>query len=170
MHCPIFAQNDILTFHFRRLPFNWKTPLGYSIAIAFEGATLHSVTLGFTPIFCIFLGSAWLEIAFIEDIANDLAEVNSSIDASNGNKRRDLTERFCYIIRFYSDAKQLSSGADNRMGVVFAESSIQINWFDLQLSVDSLLSSRKSLNLTLLWWSCGRCYVWLVHFCYANRN
>lgn len=70
-----------------------------------ETAAAHSMTFGITPVFAVFVGSAWLENTFIEDILNDLPELNV---AASENNDKELTERFCYIIRFYAEAKQLS--------------------------------------------------------------
>lgn len=93
------------------LPFNAKTPFGYLIALAAETATTFVTVFSFVPIISFFVGSAWLAITFIEEITNDLTELNLITKAShqNNNNNNELKERFCYIIRFYSDTKQLSA-------------------------------------------------------------
>lgn len=101
----IFKREQFFPKLSHRLPFNWKTPIGYMIALASEWAIIHSAILT-AAIFVFFVGSAWLIICLIKDITNDLSELN--ITGTSLHSRRELRERFCYIIQFYSDAKQLS--------------------------------------------------------------
>lgn len=102
--CRRFDANFLHRFH--RLPFDWKTPIGYLFALAAESVSAHSALFCFTPIISFFVGSAWLIICSLEDISNDLTELNGS---KTSNKNPDeVKEHFCHVIRFYSDARQLS--------------------------------------------------------------
>lgn len=93
--------------HLCRLPFNWKTPIGYLIALSAEYASVHSALFGFTPVTSFFVGSAFLTTCFVRDIENELPQLN--VIARSTRSRKKMMERFCYIVRFHSDAKQLSA-------------------------------------------------------------
>lgn len=94
--------------HFCRLPFNWRTPIGYLIALAAECTAINSATFGFTPVISFFVGSGWFVIGIVKDITNDLGELNVR-KAPNNKRKKELKEKFCYILRFYSDARELST-------------------------------------------------------------
>lgn len=104
----MFNFNANLLFCAGRLPFNWKTPIGYFVALATEYAYCYCTLMGFSPIFGFFLGSAWLASTFAKDITNDVIELSSISKTSRKKNGKELKKRFWYIIRFYSDAKQLS--------------------------------------------------------------
>ena len=89
-----------------RLPYNWKTPFGYLITLAAESASTHSALFCTSPIVSFFGGWAWLAICSLKDISNDLPEL--IVGKGTHGRRKEMKKRFCSIILFYSDAKQLS--------------------------------------------------------------
>lgn len=90
----------------RRLPFDWKTPHGYALAFLYESITDYIVSLTYIPLITVLIGSCWFFIAFVKDITNDLF----ILDKNEIAKRNDveLTQSFCKIVKFYSDANELS--------------------------------------------------------------
>lgn len=89
-----------------RLPFSWKTPFGYLITAVAEGASVHAILFCISPVVSFLFGTAWWAAYALDDISSDLTELNGK-KTPNGN-RMEMKRHFCYIIRMYSDAKQLS--------------------------------------------------------------
>lgn len=97
---------DSFSFCNLRLPFNWKTPFGYLIALLFETVAMFGVNLGSVPIGCFLLGTCWLVMAFVDDIINDISILNGY-----GKSMRDawkVKPQFHFIVQNIADAKQLS--------------------------------------------------------------
>lgn len=88
-----------------RLPFNWKTPFGFLIAILDQAVAAYFTLLSTASSLCILVGMSWFFIAFIEDIANDLFVLNP-IEIPN-RSYQELMEDFSHNIRLYSDVKKL---------------------------------------------------------------
>lgn len=89
-----------------RLPFNWKTPGGYFIALCAECIAVFVELFSSSTMLCFSVGSCWLFITIVRDITNDLTYLNcNKISASNIQTKK---VQFYHIIEFYSDAKQLS--------------------------------------------------------------
>lgn len=87
------------------MPFNWKTPLGYSVAWfgqAFGWTVTASVAFS---VYCFSFGSNLHFIFIAEDITKDLVDFNSIVKTPNAN-REELMERFCTVIQLYSYVKE----------------------------------------------------------------
>lgn len=94
------------TFNPSRLPFNWRTPFGYSIAILLEWAAVLSITYSILPIMCFAIGSFYLATSFIQSItASDFRILEEKI--SNG-MHLGLSGQFCSFMQEFSTIKQLS--------------------------------------------------------------
>lgn len=142
-----------------RLPFDWKTPFGYLIALLAEFATVHSSSFLFSPVASFFIGSAWLLICFIQDITSDLADLN--VITTSIQSLTEMKKRLCYIVGFYSDKKQLNA---NPMNLFLT---IEFNLFAF---TDWSMSSAKSMNLLYFLCSCGHCYRSQVYCWYFYHN
>lgn len=92
----------------RSLPFDSKRPFGFIVAAFGQAAGVFCIVGAVTPVVGFMFGSCMLMIAFVEDIASELAEWASHIDTMTKN-RMDMTKRFCDIIKLYSEVKQLRS-------------------------------------------------------------
>lgn len=90
-----------------RLPFDWRTPLGYSIVTIVQFATLSVSLFCLTPALCLFIGTCWIFIAFTEDMKWQLSAFNIGDVQSMRNDKKTM-RHFCYMVRFHSDVKQLS--------------------------------------------------------------
>lgn len=91
-----------------RLPFNWKTPLGYSMAmIIFAEATYYLLFCGVLMV-CLLVGCSGITQTIVRDISNDVAAFNVSKKQWNQN-RMELNTKFNHFIDNYATAKQLSS-------------------------------------------------------------
>lgn len=97
-----------LTVEILRLPYNWKTPLGYLITLVFQAVAAISTFLSFIPTICLLCGSCFLIIAFVDDISNDL-DILNNIDGGGMSRpcHRIVKERFCNTIQFHTDLKGL---------------------------------------------------------------
>lgn len=89
-----------------RLPFNWRTPIGYAIAVLLQCAAVYSMLFGTVVVLDFWLGSCWLFVEVAKDITNDLAHLNVN-ERANWNTPT-LKWVFSDIVKLYLDAKQLS--------------------------------------------------------------
>lgn len=96
-----------LFFLLWRLPFDWKTPNGYLIALLAECAAGASIAICCTSVTCFLIESCLLTIAMLEDIANDLSGL-SLIGSTAKTGYNKIETQFYGIVRNYSDIKQLS--------------------------------------------------------------
>lgn len=100
------------TSHFissTRLPFNWKNPMGYLVALLIESLVSFSLSIiGALPIFY-FCGLCWILASFVLDIASDMARLtDQEIKKSNQRNPKQMKMTFLKIIREISHTKQLS--------------------------------------------------------------
>lgn len=51
------------------------------------------------------IGSCWAIVSFVNDVTNDLPLLN----VGGASNRNEITKRFCRIVEFYLDVKQLSA-------------------------------------------------------------
>ena len=87
------------------MPFNWKTPFGYLVAWCGQAAGWSVVITVAIPHFTFCFGSSLIFIFIAKDITKDLVDFNDIVKAPNVNLD-DIMERFCNMIRLYSDAKE----------------------------------------------------------------
>lgn len=58
------------------------------------------------PGICFLLGCCWLFICFAKEVTNDLSLLN--INGRRKRNRFEVKQRFCNIVRVYTDVKELS--------------------------------------------------------------
>lgn len=104
-----------LLWLFQRLPFSWKTPLGYHIALMIEAMSFYSVGSIAVPIQSFFVGSCWLMHKFVADITIDLHRINLSTRRRN---YKNVKKRFGAILTDLSEMKQLSISNEKRRNSV----------------------------------------------------
>lgn len=90
-----------------RLPFDWKTPIGYFIALMAQCVPGACSTFSFTSVTCFLIESALLSISILKDIENDLSALNF-VDLSSKKDYERIKKQFNLVVRNYTDAKQLS--------------------------------------------------------------
>lgn len=98
-----------------RFPFNWQTPIAYTIALLTQCAGTISGLICFVPILCLFIGSSWLVSSFVDDLTTELSQhfsdgqfqccVGETADA-------ETMDHFVRIMQFHMDANQLSTNSD----------------------------------------------------------
>lgn len=77
------------------------------------------------------IGSCWLIVSFVNDITNDLPLLN----VGGASNRNEITKRFCRIVEFYMDVKQLSKKFHCKKSTELTLTGL----FDLDLSLSSML-------------------------------
>lgn len=87
-----------------RLPFDWKTPLGYFCCYIFETLSCFAVLYSILPTFCYAIGSYCVNSAQLQVIINEFYILGREI--SNGYDS-ELMKQFCDLIDDISDAEQL---------------------------------------------------------------
>lgn len=92
-------------FNFDRFPFDWKTPLGYSIAFLSQAAGSLTILVAYIQLVNLIVGSCWIFIVIAGDITKDATAFNKEAHTSNGN-RIEMVKRFRDLVQTYSDAKQ----------------------------------------------------------------
>lgn len=89
---------------YKRMPFNWHTPLGYFVTYLMEFGSSVATFLCVASIICFLIGSCWLFIYFVKDIADDLSTLNAGEISSKNNK--EVMDGFCNIIQSYTDVTE----------------------------------------------------------------
>lgn len=96
-----------------RLPFNWKTPVGYVLATAFQLITFFGVLEIFATILIIYIAICQFAVAFTDDIKKELRQVDRSIANCRGvfssEERTQLKAKLGEIIELHWNAIRLSS-------------------------------------------------------------
>lgn len=91
------------------MPFNWKTPLGYLIAISLEFAGAYVSTTFATILYPLFIGSCFLVKTCVEDITSDLHPLNVDDKIAWRKKHAEAMKVIlCNAVQHHSDMKQLS--------------------------------------------------------------
>lgn len=94
---------------FDRLPFNWKTPIGYFFAFLLGSGSVFALAYSVLPTMCFAVGSYWLATAFIKDIKNDFHLRCDKVSTKHGKKMKEWKQHLCDVIKDISNVKQLSS-------------------------------------------------------------
>lgn len=100
---------------FKRLPFDWKTPIGYIITLAFLYATTFFALSCLIPILSLVIGCGWFALIFTEEIQNDVKTLNKICQKSSDKKHKKhrniqkFEESFIIIMQDYSALKELSN-------------------------------------------------------------
>lgn len=106
-------KNKLLDFfkffsknHFQRLPFNWRTPIGYFVAFTLQCGGVYYLFM-YVVINCgYFTGSVLTLIAFVNDAKQELKSINA-LGKIDGNKTK-IIKGFGKFIELHAQAKQLS--------------------------------------------------------------
>lgn len=86
-----------------RMPFDWRTPIGYAISMTFLSGTWIFLLISCSCILTFLGGVCCLLIALAEDLNQDIQNLNE--ERSNNAV---LKTKFNDIIEFHCTAKQLS--------------------------------------------------------------
>lgn len=88
-----------------RLPFYWRSHLGFLILLAIESFVLSSIGFTCVPLVSFTAGSCWLINSLVKDITNDLINFN----VKKGKEvRKEANKHLCNVIKNFADVKQLS--------------------------------------------------------------
>lgn len=101
---------DLFLFYLFRLPFNWRTPFGYFIALLAQCFAAISTLFCGTSTVCFLIGSCWLIGSFLKDLRNDvLIHLNRVEKMRSQRNAAKLVEHFHDIIQDHSDVKRFVS-------------------------------------------------------------
>lgn len=89
-----------------RLPYNWKSPITYSITVAFQTLTIIFSGITWISVLMIFIGFCSFGIAFVDDIELNLREIFDYIPVRSPHMRIKMKENLHDSIRFHAEAKQ----------------------------------------------------------------
>lgn len=100
-------QYFIYTF---RLPFDWRNPLGYTIAFIFQFILSMDLLITILSLTIYAIGTCLILMSLAEDIKCDLNSVkmNARHKKHSGNRLQMFVE-FSHLIQFHSSSKQLST-------------------------------------------------------------
>lgn len=88
-------------------PFNWRTPIGYLIALLSQCGSSFVTLYNICPIICFLVGTCWALIGCCVDISNELPHLNT-IEAPRGKGCSELKARICSVARMLAGVKQFS--------------------------------------------------------------
>lgn len=95
-------------YDFFRLPFDWRTPFGYLVAIAFEFVSIFGIFSNAAPSACFAIGaSIWMN-AFLTGIAQNVNDLNAMNYNPKHKNFKEMKKRFSDIIQDFSDVKEFS--------------------------------------------------------------
>lgn len=96
-----------------RLPFNWRSVIGYVFATIIELLFFLGVLEIFVAFLVIYFGICQFCVAFATDIKDRFGDFKHDAERCNGkfsiDKQFELYKNLCKIIEFHSQAIQLSS-------------------------------------------------------------
>lgn len=95
-----------MKFFYIRLPFNWKTPLGFFAALTIQAFASYFTLLSTASILCFLVGLCLLLIGFVEDLTSNLNALSATEIPNKTHEK--LTEDFHNAMRLYSQVKELS--------------------------------------------------------------
>lgn len=144
---------DCFFFLKKRLPFDWRTPFGYLIALFIECMAVFSIIQTTIPLTCFFIGSCWILAAFAKDITSDLSGWN--VGRLLGQRPAIDKMRLCHIVQIHSDTKQLSVEKTFNSSILL-ETKKKIT---IIFHSDSLVHSIKSMNSWYQAYFCGFCRI-----------
>lgn len=96
------------TLFTQRFPFDWKNPIGYSVAVAQQ---LHIVLLSLQYIntfFCLEFGGLLFTFSLVKDIKGDLHRFNRVAKNKKSQSKIACMKQLAQLIRFHADIKELS--------------------------------------------------------------
>lgn len=95
-----------LIFVYESIPFNWKTPIGYTVELTAQSISTFGTVYGVIPTVSLFIGIMQLIRCSLKDIANDLNALDVYVAWNRNDKK--INKLFRNIIVDFSTAKQLS--------------------------------------------------------------
>lgn len=100
----------ILRAHFichLRLPFDWKNPIGYLLALIYISTTLFFALSCVDSVLCLAIGSSWIASELVDGITDDVRVMNGLKRKTTVN-RQQLNKLFCFVLEDFSNVKELS--------------------------------------------------------------
>lgn len=139
-----------------RLPIDWKTPFGYTIAMIYYSAATYSILYSIVPAALYFLATFVVFICLIKDILRDVNDLRKL------RRKSQKTRLFCSVAKDFSIIKQLSAIVVSAAGrsIILIRNFSQLYEFRL----DFLVHSMTLLNSVFWFYSFGffcpyaRCY------------
>lgn len=87
-------------------PFDANTPVGFFVAVLFEGISIFAECCFFTPIICVFIGSCWSIVTFLKYTARNISHLKKRKILHLNDEI--LIERFHNFVRFHAEVVELS--------------------------------------------------------------
>lgn len=94
-----------------RFLFNWKTPIGYTIAMTFQYVMTWSFCYLYSCLISFTIGTSLTLIAFTNDLVAILKSINHC--AQDKENELDIAQKLNVFIKLHSTVKQL--GGDHRI-------------------------------------------------------
>lgn len=106
------VDSDGFLMHFSdvqisRLPFNWKHPFGYAVALSLQCIDAYYAAICGVSLTCYSVGSCYMLTTFVNDITNDLSVLSSKTITSDANYEQKA-KQFNNIVQEFSTVKELS--------------------------------------------------------------
>ncbi|XP_031633866.1 uncharacterized protein LOC116347428 isoform X2 [Contarinia nasturtii] len=108
-----YSSESFQLFYPTALPFNWKTPIGYTFAVAFQLLTFLGVLELFLAFIAIYIGICQYAMAFADDIEENIQDLNNDVEYCNRNcaapKQTEIRKKLRDIVAFHSRSVQFVS-------------------------------------------------------------
>lgn len=111
----VTKKTNFVFFFLFSFPFEWKSPIGYVVAVIIQSIGLYTMTLfNYSAIFFVISHCVFI-IVFCSDRDQDLHMLNESIKTVIKKKKKlstncriEVKKKLCKFIRFQCETKQLS--------------------------------------------------------------
>lgn len=116
--CLIYLNNfeSIFELH-SRIPFDWKNPIGYFIAICLQCFVILCISHYFAFAVSIGVGGFSFMFAFAKDMRSDLRSLNKASNIKNSEK--DCFKHFSEFVHLHSNGVQLSNKQSRNKIMIF---------------------------------------------------
>ena len=99
-------MKKLFYFQIDRLPFNWKNPIGYGIAVALQISIVSYPLRYLACFFTLAFGAYLIGTTIAKHVVEDMKSTNDDIKFSKS--KIDVFKKLSELIQMHSDAKQLN--------------------------------------------------------------
>lgn len=139
-----------------RLPYDWHSPLGYALAVAYQMITFLGVLVIFVTCLAIYFGICKFAITFADDFVAEFNKISHQIANCHGNfspqDHTTLNRQLTVIMEFQENAIRLGSIQFWYSIVIYSTTKILFVFSALWRSSQNYI--RNSFRWFFSWWQC----------------
>lgn len=98
-------MNNLTPFCVLRLPFDWKNPFGYLVAISMESVGVYYILYSTSCVMGLSVGLSYILISFVKDIKEDLLQFEGDASMKEKEKAKLLPKKLIEFLENYTEAR-----------------------------------------------------------------